>query len=1121
MQKKEMTSKVFLGIIVGLITATAGWAAELTSEERQNIEKAIPEKATVTPKKPRKLLVVTLDVWDGKVRSGHASMACGNYALELMGKKTGAYEVLFSNDVNMFRPENIGQFDAICFNNTTGVLFDDPQLKKSLLEFIYSGKGFVGIHAAGATFVQWPEYGQWPAFGEMLGGYENGGHPWKANETITLKLDDPEHPVNAGFNRKGFEISDEVFQFQTPIWSRDKLRVLVSIDTDKTDMSPQRRILPERQKDKDIAISWVRNYGRGRVFYTSFGHNKLIYWNAPMLRHFLDGIQFALGDLDAPTTPSGKLTPAVRNRELLSWRLGIGMYSFKDDPFDKALEKAAALGAMYIEGGPKFDISEDEIISTREKLLAANIRMVSYYIHKIPNDEKVIKQLFEFCRKLGVETIVGEPEPEAMDLLEKYCEKYDINLAIHNHTKDISPFYYDPNNVLKVCQGRSRRIGACPDIGYWIRAGYDPIETLRKMKDRIITFHIHDVHESGAAGHDVPWGTGAAKLEEFIKEEYKLEIKPTLWAVEYAYDWQDNTKQIAQSMEFFDKVVGPLADYERSYVARTKGVRRAAGVTDEQRVKIEGAIPDAAPATPKKARKLLVFNRNTGYGGHPSIPHATLAVQLMGEKTGAYQTVVSDDPNIFNPKTLKEFDAVFLNNTVGNLFEEKDLRDSFLDFVNRGGGLLANHGSAVAFTNWSAGGAETWPEFGKMLGARGASHREATEKVMAKLDDPGNPLNAAFGGKSFEFTDEFFRFHEGYSRDNVHVLFSIDVGATDMNQGRCYGKCERADNDYAIAWVKSYGKGRVYYNTIGHNPYVFWDPVFLKHFLAAIQFALGDIDASTEPSGKVSSTGSAKGNPDWRLAVQFWSFNRFSFYEAVEKTKSLGVGYAEAFIFGPTTGQALNKDNPRLLFSYIMPAEKRQEVKQRLSDTGIRMVNCYIGGFPNNENQCRKIFEFAKEMGIETFVGEPDPNQLDMLEKLCDEYEINLAIHNHRRGESRYWDPQIVMDACKGRSKQIGACADTGHWMRSGIDPVAGLKTLEGRVIALHLKDLNKLGDPNAHDMPWGMGKADVPAVLAELKRQDFKGVIAIEYEYNWDNSMPDIAECIKFFKSQTAKLGQ
>ncbi len=298
-----------IAIILSLLFTLAPAASEIdlidqvSAEQRLAIEKAIPAKATAKPGKPRKLLVFTLNVRDGVPRTGHPSIPCGNYALQLMGQKTGAYEVVFSNDVEMFRPRNIGQFDAICFNNTVGVLFEDPELRKSLLDFVSGGRGFIGIHAAGATFVQWPVYDQWPEFGEMLGGYENGGHPWKPDETITLRVEDRGNPVNAAFKSDRFEISDEVFQFQAP-YSRSKLRVLLSIDTERTDMNSSRRFLPERAADKDFAISWIRNYGKGRVFYSSLGHNSHVFWNAPVLAHFLAGIQFALGDLAADARPT-------------------------------------------------------------------------------------------------------------------------------------------------------------------------------------------------------------------------------------------------------------------------------------------------------------------------------------------------------------------------------------------------------------------------------------------------------------------------------------------------------------------------------------------------------------------------------------------------------------------------------------------------------------------------------------------------------------------------------------------------------------------------------------------------------------------------------------------------
>jgi len=276
-----------------------------TEEQRRSIELAVPSEAPAAPKRLRRLLVVTLNVRRGKIVRGHAAIGYANLAIELMGQRTGAYETVFSNEICMFQPGELGRFDAVCFNNTGGVLFDDPLLRRSLLDFVANGKGFIGIHAAAATFVDYPQYDQFPEFGELLGAYENGGHPWKADETITLKPADPGHPINAAFGGESFQIQDEVFQFQEP-YSRERLRVLLCIDTEKTDMSPPRRFLPERLADMDFAISWIRRHGQGRVFYSSLGHNPQLFWNPQILQHFLAGIQFALGDLEADATPSAK-----------------------------------------------------------------------------------------------------------------------------------------------------------------------------------------------------------------------------------------------------------------------------------------------------------------------------------------------------------------------------------------------------------------------------------------------------------------------------------------------------------------------------------------------------------------------------------------------------------------------------------------------------------------------------------------------------------------------------------------------------------------------------------------------------------------------------------------------
>lgn len=280
-------------------------APDLTAEQKQLVEAALPAKAPARAKRHRRLLVVTLNMRDGTERRGHTSIPFGNYAIQRMGEKTGAYEVVFSNDLANWKPENLKKFDAICFNNTVGVLTEDPALRESLLAFVRNGKGFVGFHAAGATFVQYPKYDQFPAFGEMLGGYEDGGHPWGPKDVITIRVEDKANPVVSAFGGRAFETSDEVFQFRAP-YSRENLHILLSIDTDKTDMDPKRRFLKARAADHDFGMSWLRRFGKGRVFYTSFGHNPEIFSNAQMLQHFLAGIQYAFGDLKADDRPSSR-----------------------------------------------------------------------------------------------------------------------------------------------------------------------------------------------------------------------------------------------------------------------------------------------------------------------------------------------------------------------------------------------------------------------------------------------------------------------------------------------------------------------------------------------------------------------------------------------------------------------------------------------------------------------------------------------------------------------------------------------------------------------------------------------------------------------------------------------
>ena len=252
----------------------------------------------------------------------------------------------------------------------------------------------------------------------------------------------------------------------------------------------------------------------------------------------------------------------------------------------------------------------------------------------------------------------------------------------------------------------------------------------------------------------------------------------------------------------------------------------------------------------------------------------------------------------------------------------------------------------------------------------------------------------------------------------------------------------------------------------------------------------------------------------WHLGCQAYSFNRFTFFEAVDKVASLGLHCIEAY-----PGQGLSPEQPDVKFDHNMSAETQALVKAKLAAADVKLMNYGVVGLSSDEAESRKVFDFAKAMGIETIVSEPPADAFDVVEKLCDEYGINVAIHNHPK-PSRYWNYENVLKVCEGRSKRIGACADTGHWMRSGINPVDALKALEGRIVSFHFKDLNDYGR-KAHDVPWGTGKGDVKAMLAEIHRQGLQAVFSVEYEHNWENSLPDIAQSAAYFDQVAAELAQ
>jgi len=301
-----MIRKLLIAVLGGVSAVGSYILPSVHAEDRGvAIGKALGGLDVKTPAKPRKMLVFSL------TRGfKHKSIPTGNLMMQLMAEKTETFDVVVSNDLSNFEPEKIKDFDAICFLNTTLEVFSpakgvfakmsdlekkealnlENRLKKSLMEFIKSGKGFVGIHSATDTFYQWPEYG------EMIGGYFNG-HPWGAGSPVSVKVEDGQanHACCAHLDGKNLEFKEEIYQFKAP-YDPKKLQVLLRLDPEKMDLNKGKR------KDKDYPVSWVKHHGKGRVFYCSLGHNHHIYENPKVLQHYLKGMQWALGDLEIEVT---------------------------------------------------------------------------------------------------------------------------------------------------------------------------------------------------------------------------------------------------------------------------------------------------------------------------------------------------------------------------------------------------------------------------------------------------------------------------------------------------------------------------------------------------------------------------------------------------------------------------------------------------------------------------------------------------------------------------------------------------------------------------------------------------------------------------------------------------
>jgi len=265
----------------------------------------------------------------------------------------------------------------------------------------------------------------------------------------------------------------------------------------------------------------------------------------------------------------------------------------------------------------------------------------------------------------------------------------------------------------------------------------------------------------------------------------------------------------------------------------------------------------------------------------------------------------------------------------------------------------------------------------------------------------------------------------------------------------------------------------------------------------------------------VTSTALAAPIPDdakiggFAVGLQAYTFNRFTAFEAIEKTAQAGGKIIEFF-----PGHKLSAEHPEAKSDHNLSDELIEVVKAKLAKHGVRVVNYgVVAG--KDEAEWRRIFEFAKKLNLYAITTE-DVAQLDIIEKLVKEFDIRVAYHEHKKqpDNPKYelWDPNFVASLVKNRDPRIGACADTGHWASSGLQPLDAVRILKGRIISAHLKDRPVIGEQRP-DVVLGTGVSDIKGILDELKKQGFAGNISIEYEANWDDSVPDVAQCIGFIR--------
>jgi uncharacterized protein len=497
-------------------------------------------------------------------------------------------------------------------------------------------------------------------------------------------------------------------------------------------------------------------------------------------------------------------------------------------------------------------LSADDIAAVRAGL--GPIGVLTYRVDQIGADAAAQRRTLQLAKALGARAVVSAAAlPPGLGAIAK---EVDITVAVLATPTTLA-------DTVKSLEGQDARLGVGLDTGAWLEAGRLPGTAIAVAGDRLRYVSLRDRAAMGPSSLNVRLGEGAGNIGAFFDELERRNVRPLATTLDTT-GIVSAPADLFAAVDAFERAVQPAYGRHFNAFSKTRPIRwdvvtpakgetlTAADIerrTAETRRRIEAALPRQAFATPVKPRTLLVIESLHGMS-HNTIPHTNVMLERFGVTTGAWKTVFSNDLTNLLPGKIDTYDAIFLNSIVGELFADPAVRASVEAFVKNGGGLVGIHGTPWASRNWEA--------FTEMIGAKDAPHR--IEQGIMRVYDRESPLTTPLGGQALNFTEEYYRFHiEGTRRlrwNDVRVLLTVDLDDLGV-EPRPWTGYTRADKIYPVSWIRTYGKGRVFYTSIGHMPETFMTPSLVGHMLAGVQYALGDLTANATPNppgaGSVSS----------------------------------------------------------------------------------------------------------------------------------------------------------------------------------------------------------------------------------------------------------------------------